>query len=329
MTVLFFVAFLNPIYTIVLHGFNPKDIFNIGTLLRMNNAISIDRYSGAEYSNPINQVLLVFSYTAPLFGGFCYRLVGRYGKTVSLCSIIPCVFVAFTQAMKMGMITSMFLWICGLLVCSFSYNLSLKIRTKYLLIIVSSGILFLGMLFVSMILRTGELSERIVDDITNKFYTYAFGYVPCFDIWFDSNNVSEYSYGAKTFFGISNALGILERAAGIYQEWIPFGKDGFKGESNVYTVFRVLVEDFGPAPSCLVLMGLGGLSSTVTQNLRAYRNIFINQIILSAIYAYILWSFVTSFFAYTSYLAMFVMVYILLRLVQRIEETGQYATSNL
>jgi len=255
-------------------------------------------------------------------------MVGRYGKTVSLLSVIPCVFVAFTQAMKMGMITSVFLWICGFLICSYSYNLSLKIKTKYIIILTSSGFLFFGLLFLSMILRTGELSERIVEDITNKFYTYAFGYVPCFDIWFDNNNISEYTYGAKTFFGISNALGILERAAGIYQEWIPFGKDGFKGESNVYTVFRVLVEDFGPAPSCLVLMGLGGLSSITTQNIRAHYNIFISQIVLSAIYAYILWSFVTSFFAYTSYLAMFVVVYILLHFVQQIEDTNRYVSSN-
>lgn len=313
---LFFAAFINPIYTVVLHGFSPLGIFNIGTLLQMNNTISIDRYSGAEYSNPVNQLMLVFSYVAPLVGGFCYRQVNTFGKTLSLLSIIPCLFVAFTQSMKMGLITSVFLWACGFLVCSYSYHLSLKINIKYLIIIIGGGFLFLGTLFFSMILRTGEISERIVEDISNKFFTYAFGYVPCFEIWFDGSNVKEYTYGAKTFFGVSNALGILERVSGIYQEWIPFGKNGFKGESNVYTVFRVLVEDFGTAPSCFILMVLGGVSNIVTQNLTAKHHVVFNQVALSAIYAYVLWSFVTSFFAYTSYLVMFFLVFFLWHFLQ-------------
>ena len=320
MAILLVAAFINPIYTIVLHGFSPMGIFNIGTLLQMNNAISIDRYYGAEYTNPVNQVMLVFSYAAPLFGGFCYRQVGRLGKTLSLLSIIPCLFVAFTQAMKMGLITSVFLWLCGFLVCSYSYHLSLKVNKKYLITIVGGGCLLLGLLFMSMILRTGEISDRIVEDITNKFFTYAFGYVPCFDIWFDSSDVHEYTYGAKSFYGISNALGILERLTGIYQEWIPFGKNGFKGESNVYTVFRVLVEDFGPAPCCLIMMLLGGIANIVTQNINAKNCLVANQIALSAIYSYLLWSFVTSFFAYNSYLVMFFLVYFLWHYVQYIED---------
>ena len=313
---LFIAAFVNPIYTIILHGFSLSSIFNIVTLLQMNNTISVDRYSGADYTNTFNQIMLVFSYSAPLFGGFCYRLVDKFGKTFSLLSIVPCIFVAFTQAMKMGLITSVFLWFCGFLVCSFTYDLKIKIKTKTLFLIIGGSVGFFALLFLSMILRTGEISDRIVEDITNKFFTYAFGYVPCFDIWFDSSNVSDYTYGAKSFFGVSNALGILERLDGIYQEWIPFGKDGFKGESNVYTVFRVLVEDFGPAQTCLVMLLLGGISSIVTQNLNAKRNIYSNQIFMAAIYSYIMWSFVTSFFAYTSYLVMFFVVYILLNIVQ-------------
>jgi oligosaccharide repeat unit polymerase len=316
---LFFAAFVNPIYTVILHGFSISSIFNIVTLLQMNNTISVDRYSGADYTNTFNQLMLVFSYSAPLFGGFCYRLVDKFGKTFSLLSIVPCIFVAFTQAMKMGLITSVFLWFCGFLVCSFTYNLQIRIKTKTLFLITGGSIGFFSLLFLSMILRTGEISDRIVEDITNKFFTYAFGFVPCFDIWFDSSNVSEYTYGAKSFFGVSNALGILERLDGIYQEWIPFGKDGFKGESNVYTVFRVLVEDFGPAPSCLVMLLLGGLSSIVMQNLNAKKNIYLNQILMAAIYSYIMWSFVTSFFAYTSYLVMFFVVYLLLNIVQEKE----------
>ena len=50
MALLFVAAFINPIYTVILHGFSPLGIFDIGTLLKMNNTISVDRYSGSEYT---------------------------------------------------------------------------------------------------------------------------------------------------------------------------------------------------------------------------------------------------------------------------------------
>lgn len=64
---------------------------------------------------------------------------------------------------------------------------------------------------------------------------------------------------------------------------------------------------------------LGGLSSIVMQNLKSKKNIYLNQILMAAIYSYIMWSFVTSFFAYTSYLVMFFVVYLLLNIVQEKE----------
>ena len=45
--------------------------------------------------------------------------------------------------------------------------------------------------------------------------------------------------------------------------------------------------------------------------------IFLNQTVLSAVYAYLIWSFAASFFAYTSYLAMFFLSYFLFRMLQK------------
>ena len=316
LVVLLIIAFFNPIYTLYLHGFSLTSLLSTAALLYMNNEMALDRYYGDNAYSVVNQLFLVFSYTAPLIGGFCYRLIDKWGKIVSVTTILPGIFTALTQSMKMGMITSIILWFAGFLVCSFSYRLSLEIKLKKVLITAAIVGGLLSILFISMILRTGEISERIIEDITNKFFTYSLGYVPCFDIWYTSNEPTEYTYGGKTLFGITNFLGIMERQQGIYDQWIPFGKNGFKGESNVYTVFRMLIEDFGPVFSCIFMTGLGFLSKLSLKNLLIRNAVPFNQIIIIAVYAFIFWSFVTSFFAYTSYLVMFVFALFILFYVQ-------------
>ena len=48
----------------------------------------------------------------------------------------------------------------------------------------------------------------------------------------------------------------------------------------------------------------------------AHRATIFNQVVLVALFAYLMWSFSASFYAYTTYLAMFALVFILLHLIQ-------------
>jgi hypothetical protein len=51
--------------------------------------------------------------------------------------------------------------------------------------------------------------------------------------------------------------------------------------------------------------------------LSARRLVIFNQVVLVALYAFLMWSFSASFYAYTTYLAMFALVFMLLYLLQR------------
>lgn len=316
-------AFFNPIYTLYLHGFSLSSLLSTAALLYMNSEMSMDRYYGDNAYSIVNQIFLVFSYTAPLWGGFCYRLMDKYGKVICFLTIFPSIFIALTQAVKLAMVTSIILWIAGFLVCSHSYGLSLKIRFQKLLLIIVSVIGLFAILFVSMILRTGEISERIVEDITNKFFSYALGSVPSFDIWFSiGEQPTDLTYGGKTFYGITNFLGIMNRIQGVYDQWVVFGKNGFKGEGNVYTAFRMMVEDFGPAISCILFIGLGFLAKLSFKKLKIGSFPSFHQTFAMAIYAYILLSFASSIFAYTSYLVMFALTFFILSYVQTTKEVS-------
>ena len=288
-------AIVNPIYSIALHGFSLQALLSMQDLLNMNRAISEDRYYTGEAYSVINQFFLIFSYAAPVIGGFCYRLVGKFNKFLCIITLIPGTFIALTQSMKMVMMTSFILWFASYIVCSYSYNLPIRIKPKAILRFILIILGFFFILFISMVFRTGEVSERTILDISQKFVTYAF----------------------KTFMGISNLLGIEERVQGIYPEYLNIGKNGFYGISNVYTIFRPLVEDVGEAGTMVVMFFMGFISNYSFKNIIAHKKVFVNQVVIIAIFAYLMWSFVASFYAYTSYLAMFFLIYFILRTIQK------------
>lgn len=314
--VLFIGAMVNPLYSIVLHGFSLQALLDMREVLEMNKGIAEDRYAGAEAHNMVNQFFLIFCYAAPLFGGFCYRWVNKFTKTICILTLIPGMFIALTQSMKMGMITGFILWFTGYLVCSYSYGLPVKIKLKGIVWFLVGLMGFFSILFFSMVFRTGEVSEKTILDISQKFITYALGQFHCFDMWFTSYEPSSYSFGTKTFMGISNALGLEERSQGVYTEFYQIGKNGYYGISNIFTIFRSLIEDFGEAGSLLAMFILGFLTKMSFGNLVCRNNIFLNQVFITAAYAYLMWSFATSFFAYTSYIAMFFVAYIIFRFIQ-------------
>ena len=310
-------AMVNPLYSIILHGFSLRALLDMREVLEMNKGISEDRYAGAEAHDVVNQFFLIFSYAAPVFGGFCFRMVNKYVKVICILTLIPGTFIALTQSMKMGMMTSFILWFASYIVCSYTYGLPIRIKPRILLrfAIIIAGFLFV--LFISMVFRTGEISERTIHQISERFVTYAFGHMHCFDMWYTTYVPTDISFGSKTFMGITNLLGIEKRIQGIYTEFYQIGKNGFYGMANVFTVFRPLIEDFGEVGTTLVMFFFGYGAKISLKNLIAHNSVYFNQVVLIAIFAYVMWSFVASFYAYTSYLAMFVVAYILFRILQK------------
>ncbi len=309
-------AMVNPLYSIILHGFSLRALLDMREVLEMNKGISEDRYAGAEAHDVVNQFFLIFSYAAPVIGGLCFRLVGKWNKVLCILTLIPCTFIALTQSLKMGMIASFILFFAAYIVCSYTYGLPIRMKGKIILrfALVIAG--FLGTLFISMVFRTGEVTEKTILEISEKFVSYAVGHMHNIDMWYTSYQPTDLTWGSRTFLGISNILGIEERVQGIYPEFLNVGKNGFFGISNTYTIFRPLVEDFGEVGAMVAMFIMGVIGNMALKAVIAHRATIFNQVVLVALFAYLMWSFSASFYAYTTYLAMFVVAYILLNLIQ-------------
>lgn len=310
-------AMVNPIYSIFLNGFTLRALLDMRELLEMNKEIAISRYSGNEVYSVFNQFFLIFSYAAPVIGGFCYRLVGKWEKVLCVITLIPCTFIALTQSLKMGMIASFILFFGAYITSSYTYGLPIRLKAKFVVRLVLIVVGFIGTLFVSMVFRTGEVSEKAILEVSGTLVSYAVGHMHSVDVWYTTYQPTDLTWGSHTFFGISNLLGLAERVQGIYPEFMNIGKNGFFGISNTFTIFRPLTEDFSETGAMVFVFLLGVAGNMALKAVIMHRSVVFCQMVLVALYAYLMWSFSASFYAYTTYLTMFALVFVLLHLIQK------------
>jgi len=228
--------------------------------------------------------------------------------------------VALTQGVKSGLIACVFLWFTSILVTSyFSKNKDVSLNVKKTIKYSLLGVGFISILILSMLLRIGEIDFQIFESIFMKFTNYACGHLAAFDVWFNSNlnlNNTSHTYGLETFYGISNSLGLAERVQGIFTNLTVYGYDKYGSEmgTNVFTVFRFFIDDFGILGSLIFISFLGTLSGFIFSLIKKNNNSFLSIVILASFIFFIFYSFATSAWAYTSYIVVFFVFYVLLRL---------------
>lgn len=76
------------------------------------------------------------------------------------------------------------------------------------------------------------------------FTSYVFGGIGAFTSYLNYYNASNLGWGYYSFASLYDLLGIRENVMGIYTEYLPINIDGTI-RSNIYTVIRQLLDDFG------------------------------------------------------------------------------------
>ena len=146
--------------------------------------------------------------------------------------------------------------------------------------------------------------------------TIYLGHLAAFSAWFDTylKQMGGATFGARTFAGPLNLLGISTRVTGVYTTFVFVG--GGPGKTNIYTAQRGVIEDFtlvGAEVWYFLLGILGGF---------AYRGCRKRQILaVPGLLTYYLWTgwYVVSAFTYNSVClaALFTSGYIILVLKHR------------
>lgn len=299
-------------------GIALSGIFNFSSLLDINSQMAIQRYSGSTNSASGGlQLLIIFQYFAPVIGGYHFGSTNNKKEQIyAFVGFIPVLLTMSTQNTKSGVISAVTFFIAACIIAhlydrTFS-NFKFKQIIRYVVIIV----ILLGVLFLSMVMRTGKFNLMTIAQIWKKFIVYAFGQVPVFDYWFSNRGIFEYGFGSNTFIGIANLLGIASRNQGIYNDAVYINQI----PANIYTAFRGLIQDFGNVGSILFLVILLCIGIYSYRRLYEGFGININSFILLNVYFFIFQSFLVSSWSYTSYLATMLLFVPYLMIVRKNEK---------
>ena len=112
--------------------------------------------------------------------------------------------------------------------------------------------------------------------------------------------------------GISNFFGVLKREAGLYQDFQKIALDG--SATNVYSIFRIFVEDFGIILCPMIFLILGILVQYSYIKLKKLIDFKVYSVICASFLYFTFWSFATTVFAYTTFIVLFLLYYLVLKL---------------
>lgn len=321
---LIIMGFASTLYNVLSHGFSFSQLLDFSELLNMNNEMSVQRYSGAEESRSvISQFFGIFASLCPLVGGFSFLLVK---KKLSLFSLFPSICSSLTSGAKMGVITAFALFVSGIFVSSSVYHIKLNIQFRNVLYTLVGTLVFFSVLILSMMFRIGAFDVETLQIVAEKFIAYSLGHLPAFDSWFTFNIINynpDYTLGTQTFLGFFHYLGFVDRAQGLYQDFVEISRTG--GQTNVYTVFRIFVGDFGIIGTLVWCCLMGALTQIIYRNLCANNKPERCIALMAGVYFFTFWSFVTSIFVYTTYFALLIMFYIVMVFCCRNVRRNYYA----
>jgi oligosaccharide repeat unit polymerase len=313
---LLILAMIYPLLYAIRMEFSFSSLFLLDDLLETSNRISRARYSSdTALFSKFEQIPLIFVYLVPAYGGYLSIVLSKKEKKHCYLSLLPPLITSIVANAKLGFILGSFLFFSGICVAQTYYNKQVHVQIKKILLGVIVLIGFFSILFFLMLLRTGEITTDTILLASTKFVNYFGGHLPLCDIWLTKNiDYNNYSYGIKTFFGISNFIGIADREQGVFIDSITYGHlNSINLEGNVYTIIRFFIEDFGFLGS-LIAVAISGLIcgyyySKTKQKIGGH----FSQSILLMIYFFVFFSFLSSPFAYTSLIVAFILFYIIIK----------------
>lgn len=257
------------------NGYSVTAILSFQGLLDASAAFSEARYTGGIYTPPLVPLLLGFTYAAAMVAPFAARgLTRRWAAACCVGPLIGATLYAIATTARAGMLTSFVFLFAGWMVARLWHDGETpKLGVRRLLggatAAVVGGVAFVLIAF----LRVGSFDDRFQRLIVEKLGVYGLGYLSTFSQWLaDAAPTGPRAWGAATIAGLTSPFGIGEEYGSAFTDFRPIG-DTVVGQSNIYTGWRYLVEDWGIAGALLAAAVLGYVTTRVWARLVERRSV--------------------------------------------------------
>lgn len=304
----FLLASANVYFNISALGFGITDLLSFNRILEINRVATEVRYSTGSVSNIYISITLPFVYLLPMLGAYNTSIkINIKSIILSAISLIPTLAILVLLNTKAVFIGSFVFYLTTFIV-GYYYNHKEYIPiTKKL--VGFSIVIILGFVLIMLVafgLRAG-FSSTFFTSIKERFVLYAFAGVPALDKWLDTVYINNFNLiGKYTFLGIYSLLGIASKNAGVYQDFIVAGILN----TNVYTVFRGLIEDFSVV-GCMLIFVLVGILARLFEVLIKKNKLYAVGLYMT-LFAFFIYGIIISIFTYNSYILAIVMFTIII-----------------
>lgn len=300
-------ALLGQLLSLKGYGYSLNDFSNIDAYISMNTQIAYERYNlPSSGVGALTQILLIFSYVAPLCGGYCFVYAKKLkGYIFSLVTLVPIFFGMMFTNTKAGFIASIMLFVAGFIVAYIGKNRRfLRINFRMIALLIVLVVVMFLVLFAVMCIRVGDFSSETISIIKNKFAEYAVGQMQAFELWFENIRPDEsgLELGSNTFLAIADKLGIKIKVQGVYDLI-----DG--ASSNIFTALRGVITDFGLVGGLFFYLITGMLGGMCEKRIKNAFSIISITLVAGILFFY-LYGFIISPWIYTSYILAFVVFYV-------------------
>jgi oligosaccharide repeat unit polymerase len=316
------------VVTMLINGFTIEQV--MFDLLRTSGQYATVRgMVGLEYGI-IGILNTMFTYLCPVLGGL--RALAPRRKWFFVVSMAPSVFKMVIASSKLVFLVSLCFYLSGALIARiYAKQMSLPKVSGLPKMILGAAIL-IPLVLVSFVSRfagfdldnLGAIADPLLYDVRSytlgqtyafaDFFSHTIGY-PCATFY----NDDFHSYGSYTFFPILDMLGIGKDATLIYEEsgWY---KDLF--ETNIFTFFRGLIDDFGVVGSLLFMLVFGTFAHAVTYRILTRARAWFALAVFNTIVVFILMGYLVSVFSARYAFLTAAVTWLLLNLNERLYRTN-------
>ncbi len=297
-------------------GLSILDILSLEKLALIASTMSIERYKGELNAPKLYQISQAFLYAAISLSGLIYPYLSKkfVDKLLLFLPILISIFNGIINGARAGLFIGIFMFISGVIVGKFVKGEQLKLRKILIYVFVLIFIFFFFMIFIQ-ILRGGELKFDI-SPLIPKIETYSIGSICAFTIWWHNYLDVHLYLGKYSFSGIYNLL-FHNREIGLFSTPVFISNEHI---TNVYTIFRILIEDFSLAGSLLFIGFFGFISSYIYKLSMIKINLFSIWFFL-VFYSIVFWSYVVILTTYNTFLLAFMLLFIFIKMnIKIIEE---------
>lgn len=299
--------------------FSLAHLFSLEDLAESANTLAVERYAG-ESGGFIVFVLLAVGYIAALVAPFVGLTSINHKIFWMVLPVLTSLAYAAVSSARLGFLVSVALTAGGIISCSIVRRRNApKIKAKSLVsVIIVAAIL--GSLFTGIgVLRTGRIDSVAVHATMDKWVSYTVGTVGAFSTWnreFGNGGDTQLGYGTASIAGMEYLTGQSREETRAYGEFAVIDDSGTT--TNVYTVFRGLMLDFGIAGTMIFFVFAGFTFGRLF--LGAVRGSVVAACVLGYAYASILFSGWMAITTFTNLLVVVVAAPVILILSKRLGE---------